>query len=278
MRRAGHRRAARSGGLRSLPAETPPKQEQKELAAPARRIGAAGQYGVDDLARCRAVVRRPAGEQRIERRSQAVQVRAAVDQRVTRQLFGREIMQVPHDLAGTRNPLAAILHRLRQHQVAQLHRLGGGLEEDVRRRHVAVDDRLLVGVLQGAGDVDHGAVGVLPVQHARDADALDHLRHALAGDVLHRHPAVRPRLAGGVERHQVGVAQRQHGLDGDQLLKAARPLHARSPHARHAAPCHRHQELVAAEHLPGRDVIQHDETAKLITGTAFAIETIRIAW
>jgi len=66
-----------------------------------------------------------------------------------------------------------------------------------------VDDVLLVGISQRAGNVNGDPQRISPVEHAGDADPLDDLREALAVDVFHGDPAVVARLAGAVERDEV---------------------------------------------------------------------------
>ncbi len=92
--------------------------------------------------------------------------------------------------------------------------------------------------------------------HDQEEDALlfaevEHLGHVGVADP--RHGA---RL---VEEHHlgVGVVERlaEHHLRGDDLLEAARALHAGGPHRRGPALRDRHQELVAAEHESGAEIL-----------------------
>ncbi len=85
--------------------------------------------------------------------------------------------QITEDLAGPRELLGQrALHRLGQHEVAELRDLVALADHDVLRRQIAMDDLIVVCVFQSAGEVGGDAEAVPPVEHPGHSDTLDHLR------------------------------------------------------------------------------------------------------
>ena len=147
----------------------------------------------DDVGRCAAgePVRQPAGEQLVEQHAERVDIRGGRD-RLAANLFGAGVFR-RHQLQpgrGRRERLAGELgiEQLGDPEVQQLGRAIGD-HEHVGRLDVAVDDQVLVRVLDGRADVTkelQARGGVEPVRIAVVDDRLPF-------DVLHREvrPAVR---------------------------------------------------------------------------------------
>ena len=69
-----------------------------------------------------------------------------------------------------------------------------GADQDALGRDVAMDDVLLVGGLEGLGDLHAHGQREPPVEHLQRAELLDQLGERLAVDVLHGEPAGVPCL------------------------------------------------------------------------------------
>ena len=127
--------------------------------------------------------------------------------------LGGEITQRADHVAGIRQVVAA--RQLRQAEVGD----PGDLvlvDQDVRRLDVAVQDALVVRVIEGLRRLDADPGDESPVvgavRRAVAPPGLEHPVEALAPDVLHRvirQPVV---LAGREDRHDVGVVELSDGL------------------------------------------------------------------
>ena len=95
--------------------------------------------------------RRPAGDQGIEGRPQGIHVGRRTDLApLAPGLLRRHVAGRPHDLARAGQPAVA-LHLLGQAEVGDA-RVAVLVEQDVGRLQVAVDDAVLVGILDRLGD------------------------------------------------------------------------------------------------------------------------------
>ena len=158
-----------------------------------------------------------AGQQFVQDRAQAVHVGCRADLGpVARRLLGRHVAWRARDYAGGRHVDCAGEH-LREAEVGHVG-LAIGVEQDVRRLQVAVNDPLLVQMFDGpshGGHQPHGGVDA-------DWSLLDPFGEALAGDVLHREEVLAVKLADVVDVDDVRVSQSGGGLGFG--LKAADQL------------------------------------------------------
>ena len=116
----------------------------------------------------RPLERRPAGEGLVEDRPEGVDVGRRAD-RVALGLLGGHVAGCPHHLAADGRPVRD-LEPLRQAEVGDLRR-AVGVEEDVGRLQVAVDDPDVVDRADAAGEAGH-ELGGLPGRHRRPVEAL----------------------------------------------------------------------------------------------------------
>ncbi len=101
-----------------------------------------------------------AAEQFVEDDAQGIDVRAAVGAvRIAAGLFGRHVGRCAEDFAFERHTdFAGIV--LGQAEIEQVG-FAAGIDDDVRRLQVAMDDAGLVGVVEGIGDLLADARGLL---------------------------------------------------------------------------------------------------------------------
>lgn len=101
---------------------------------------------------------RPEGEQFVEREAEGEDVAAGVG--VTVELFGGHVPQRAEDVAGVRQVL--LVGRLGEAEVGDPD-AAAGVEQQVAGLHVAMDDALLVGVVEGLGRLHADAGHALEV-------------------------------------------------------------------------------------------------------------------
>ena len=185
---------------------------------------------VDDLVDGRSVERYAAGDRLVKDGAQGEDVASSVDLvRVPAGLLRGHVGRGPHDGAALREVRLGV-GGLRQAEVGDL---GDAVrvDQDVRRLDVAVDDAVLVGVVDRLADLPHEGEDLL------DGDAGREGRPALRGglllpidvvaevaslQVLHREEVAAVLLSDLVDLHDVGVLEAGGGLGlareaGDQL-------------------------------------------------------------
>ena len=206
---------------------------------------------------------RPAGQQEVQGGARRVDVGPHVGQ-FSPQLLGRRERQRAFD-AGAARSGRHLERRDRQPEVADLD-LAPGVDEAVRRLHVAMHDTLARGRVEAGGDLTHQVHGF----HRRQPPVtLDEVAQRTAGDQLgddDRHAAT---LVGGEDVDDVGMADRRRQasfakkaravglaverasrrLDGDP--SAAAEIHGFEDLA-HASASEESEHPVMAEHLPVR--------------------------
>ena len=117
----------------------------RRVARPRRRDELAAPQPVE-VARRRRVVRQVAGQHLVHRHAERVEV--GREHRAPLELFGRHVRRAADDGRAVRGDL----EEARRAEVADLQQAAVG-HEDVRRPEVAMDDALLVRVLDGVGDL-----------------------------------------------------------------------------------------------------------------------------
>src|SRR5262249_45435330 len=105
------------------------------------------------------------------------------------------------------------VQRRGQQQVAEFRTLVLVADQDILRCDVSMNKLLLMGGLEGLGQLDGDTHDVTPVQQLRGAAPPDDLGQAAPLDVLHGDPAVRPRDTGAQMGQQVRMLERLYGLE-----------------------------------------------------------------
>ncbi len=154
--------------------------------------------------------RRLAGQRLVERRPQAVDVGGCGQGLgAAARLLGGHVSRSTHDGAGQgrRRVLLVVLHPLGEAEVRD-ERLVVAVEQDVGGLEVSVEDRVLVGIRHGAGDLDE--------KSSRSAGVIletpDVPRKAAFLDQLHAEIRLVPGLSDFVDRHDVRVVELRDGL------------------------------------------------------------------
>ena len=205
--------------------------------------------------------RRPAGDQRIQRRPQRVDVgRRTHLAALAPGLLGRHVAGRPHDLARAGQPAVA-LDLLGQPEVGDPG-IAVPIEQDVPRLEVAVDHAAPVGILDRLGDrrpsapaASRGGSGPSASRWARLSPSTKPMREIMLALVLadleDRHDArmveVGRRLGLDVEAADVGLVGE---LAGEDHLQRHRPVEAHLPGLEddaHAAAGQLADDLVIAE-------------------------------
>jgi hypothetical protein len=153
-----------------------------------------------DLDRCVAVERYGAGQHLVEHDADRIQVGALIDRCATR-LLGREVLRGPDDRAGLGHLARP---RARDPEVRHL-QAAVGVDENVVRLDVAVDDALSVREADGAEDL--AGVGDRALDGQR-ATREDQLLERPPLDVLHRDVVGAFGFAAVVDRDDVRVRER----------------------------------------------------------------------
>jgi hypothetical protein len=179
----------------------------------ARRHRGLGQDPRQDLAQVLAVVGRAAGQERVQRRADRVEIAAQVDL-PSAHLLGRGVQRRSEEDPRARE-LHVLLERARQPEIADLDAALRG-REAVRGLDVAVDDAGLVRGLEPVEDLDRPAHGL---RDRHGLAARDPVLERLAGAQLHRdrgraldHVRAEDEHAGGV-----GDGRRDPGLAAEAL-------------------------------------------------------------
>jgi hypothetical protein len=192
----------------------------------ARPIGRLGEDAREHLAQVRAAVRRPAREQRVERRSGRVHVAALVDLAAL-DLFRRGVDRRAEEGSRLRQ-LHVRVERARESEVADLDVPVLG-DEAVRGLDVAVQHARAVRRVEPLQQLDRPAHGLAH----RDARALlDHLLERLSAHELHRDRGRALELVRAVDEHAARVRDRggQHGLALETLERLVRGDELRRQH------------------------------------------------
>ena len=152
--------------------------------------------------------RRSAGEQIVENGAQRVDVAGRPHAPVLAGgQLGGHVIRRPDHLAGE-GQVGVLLHPFCQAEIGQMHLVVGEVDEDIRRFEVAVEDALLVGVVNGLGDRPGVAGGLAGGQRF----AGQHLGEVLALDKVHREKRLAVHLADLVDGDDAGVMEMRRGL------------------------------------------------------------------
>jgi hypothetical protein len=165
-----------------------------------------------------------------------VHVAARIDHLLAHRLLGTHVLRRAEREPGLRHPLAAgTLHRERDAEIS--HQRMAALEQDVLGLDVAMDDTLVVRVLEGVGNLtgDQDGVGDGKLLHALEAGA-QRLARDEGHDVeevgaWHASPLVIPCGAGVQQRQDVRMLQARRGADlGEEAFRAERGAEFRMQH------------------------------------------------
>ena len=172
----------------------------------------------DQLLGLGGLERRLAREHGVGGGAEAVDVRPGVDRLAGAVgAFGRHERQCGRWFAGRQRRRRIAGQGAGQHEIDELGPDRILAHKNVSRRDALMDDVLAMNVNEGPRRIQEHAQHLLPVHEPGGFHPADDGPQTLgSANVLHGHPAMRPRLAGAVHLDQVRMAQRQqrpHGPD-----------------------------------------------------------------